>query len=173
MIFIHYPNKIKERLCYMKKNFHSMVACLTVASLLLSNAVIVASAAQPTEPSAYTATETSGETSGDFEYSKYGSDSAKITKYNGTASELVIPEEINGLKIIAISYKAFADCTSLQKLTIANTVETIDAAAFEGCTALRACSVSSQNNTNKRNREHLKGIMKKSFSVFPKPTAFV
>ena len=38
---------------------------------------------------------------------------------------------------------------------------------------LRACLVSSENNTNKSKRKHLKRIMKKSFTVFPKSAAFI
>ena len=38
---------------------------------------------------------------------------------------------------------------------------------------IRACLVSSENNTNKSKRKHLKRIMKKSFTVFPKSAAFI
>ena len=38
---------------------------------------------------------------------------------------------------------------------------------------LRACLVSSENNTNKSKRKHLKRILKKSFTVFPKSAAFI
>lgn len=42
-----------------------------------------------------------------------------------------------------------------------------------GVDSLRACLVSSENNTNKSKREHLKRILKKSFAVFPKSAAFI
>ena len=62
------------------------------------------------------------ETYGDFEYSLNDDNTCTITKYNGSASDLTIPSEIQGHKVIGISecgaspdymldsYGAFENC---------------------------------------------------------------
>lgn len=53
------------------------------------------------------------------------------------AAEIVIPENYNGGKVIAIGEDAFSDCTSLTSITIPGSVKTISSGAFSGCTGLR------------------------------------
>ncbi|MCI7210645.1 MAG: hypothetical protein MR981_00265 [Ruminococcus bromii] len=55
------------------------------------------------------------ETYGDFEYSLNDDNTCTITKYNGSASDLTIPSEIQGNKIVGIGDSTFAYCTSLTK----------------------------------------------------------
>lgn len=82
-----------------------------------------------------------------------------IIGYNGSATSLKIPSQIQSYKIISIGdsafsnnkkitsvaipesivsvgYYAFRDCTSLTKVTIKNTQCHIDSSSFDGCTSL-------------------------------------
>ena len=56
--------------------------------------------------------------------------------YTGKDEEVVIPKEINGKKVIKILTNSFRDNISLKKITIPDTVKSIDENAFSGCTAL-------------------------------------
>lgn len=70
-----------------------------------------------------------------FEIEGLGPD-AEITKYKGNSSEVNIPPEINGRKIIRIGGGAFRYCSGLVKVTIPDTVTIISGMAFQGCSYL-------------------------------------
>ena len=152
----------------MKKTLRSFMACVTAAALLCSTAVVSASAAQAVEPSAVqVAAEKSGEYSvyGDFEYDKYSSsrpDTAEIKKYHGTAAEVEIPAEIDGLTVVSIGYEAFKDCTSIEKLTLPDSLEKIDMGAFKGCTGIKSLALP----------DSLRGISSDSFEGCTSLTEF-
>lgn len=55
-----------------------------------------------------------------------------VTGYSGNQTELTLPSQIDGLEIVAIGESAFAG-SNVFKLTIPNTVTTIDWFAFSGC----------------------------------------
>ncbi len=60
-------------------------------------------------------------------------------------TELTIPWRVNGngiyYKVVSIGEKALSDCTSLQTVTIPNTVESIGNQAFLNCTGLKSVKV--------------------------------
>ena len=62
-------------------------------------------------------------------------DGVIITGYAGENTELTIPVQINGIPVIAIADRAFIG-SSLQQITIADTVTQIGASAFENCRSL-------------------------------------
>ena len=63
--------------------------------------------------------------------------SVTITDCKTSASgELTIPSTIDGFKVTAIGYKAFADCTALTKSVIPDSVTSMGSSAFSGCTRL-------------------------------------
>ena len=78
----------------------------------------------------------------DFEYeikaSKYDY-GVVITGYNGKGGDVVIPAEINGIKVISIRY-AFRDCTSLTSVEIPDSVTDISY-AFSYCTSLTSVEI--------------------------------
>ncbi len=76
------------------------------------------------------------ETYGDFEYSLNDDNTCTITKYNGSASDLTIPSEIQGHKVSEICDYAFRNCTSLVNITIPDSVTSISKGAFKNCTSL-------------------------------------
>lgn len=57
------------------------------------------------------------------------------------ATELTIPEEIDGVPVKAIEPEAFKDITALKKIQIPNTVEYIGESAFSGCTGLEEVNI--------------------------------
>ena len=84
------------------------------------------------------------ETYGDFEYSLNDDNTCTITKYNGSASDLTIPSEIQGHKVSEIgSWAFFENCTSLTSVTIPDSVTSIGGSAFYRCTNLTSITIPS------------------------------
>lgn len=59
-----------------------------------------------------------------------------VNGYGGNATELVIPSEINGTRVVGIGEAAFKD-SGITKLTLPDTVTDIDWFAFSNCKSLR------------------------------------
>lgn len=64
-----------------------------------------------------------------------GSDSIEITKYVGKEKKVIIPQEIEGLKVIRIGRSAF-EKAGVVSVKIPDTVSEIEARAFFGCKSL-------------------------------------
>lgn len=62
----------------------------------------------------------------------------EITKYIGTFSEVVIPNEILGYPVTSIGDNAFFNCTSLKNIDFGCNVESIGSQAFYGCSNLKS-----------------------------------
>ncbi|MBQ8134195.1 MAG: leucine-rich repeat protein [Clostridia bacterium] len=73
---------------------------------------------------------------GDYHYF-VGSSGVWITKYIGSASKVVIPDNIDGKKVTDVYTGAFKNCTSVTEVTIPSGVITISEYAFSGCTNLK------------------------------------
>ena len=86
-------------------------------------------------------------TYGDFNYEVSSNNSyVTITKYNGSASDLVIPESIDGIKVKEISSYTFRYCTGLTSITLPNSLTYIGSDAFSGCTGLTSINVDINNS---------------------------
>jgi hypothetical protein len=77
----------------------------------------------------------SAETCGDYEYTT--DDTATITKYNGSASNVTIPDELDRYKVTYIGESAFESNKSISSVTIPYGISGIDASAFFNCTSLQ------------------------------------
>lgn len=82
-------------------------------------------------------------TSGDFKYIAVGSE-AVIMGFNNTTANVSIPSEINGLPVTVIGCEdvwggkgAFQDNSSMQTVTIPESVKLIDENAFKNCSGLQ------------------------------------
>ena len=75
-------------------------------------------------------------TSGFYEYEYLDINSVVITRYTGTAINLIIPSSLGGYTVSKIGAYAFSMCDSLQRITIPDTVRVIDKCAFELCSSL-------------------------------------
>ena len=83
-------------------------------------------------------------TSGSYDYSyTNGSDTyyytvddsgnATIVKCSTTSTQITLPTSLGGYKVTTIDKAAFKNCTSLNGVTIPNTITKISDSAFEGC----------------------------------------
>lgn len=101
--------------------------------------------------------------SGDFKYILNSDENAVITAYTGKETAVVIPEEIDGAKVVEISVgcfknsgikeltipgsigsvpsECFAGIKTLEKVTFGDGVRYIYGNAFKGCTALKEISL--------------------------------
>lgn len=73
-----------------------------------------------------------GTLSGDFWYTSTDG-KVTITKYIGKEKHLIVPESIENMPVISIGHTAFQNCSSLQSVTIPDSVEKIGAFAFDEC----------------------------------------
>ena len=76
----------------------------------------------------------------DFEIEKNGN-TCTITKYNGFAEKVVIPEGIDGCKVTVIGRNAFADNSFIKEVVIPHGVTTIKSGAFEWCENLSSATI--------------------------------
>ena len=81
------------------------------------------------------------EKAGDYQISATGVDTATITSYSGSATNLTIPSKLNGMKITQIDFNAFSGNKKLTKVTIPDTVTTIGDLAFNNCTSLKEVTI--------------------------------
>ena len=87
----------------------------------------------------------SAATYGDFEYTLEDDYTCTITGYKGFASNLSIPSQINGYRVVKIGSQAFTKGKrgneTLVNVTIPNTVTTIGEYAFQNCTELTTVNI--------------------------------
>ena len=74
-------------------------------------------------------------------------DAAAVTEYTGSAAAVTIPSELGGYPVTQIGYRAFYGCTSLQSITIPDTVTEIGYRAFYNCTNLASVALSKSLET--------------------------
>ncbi|MCR5292783.1 MAG: leucine-rich repeat protein [Eubacterium sp.] len=77
-----------------------------------------------------------------WEYTVDDDGNATITKYNGNASDLTIPDTLDEHKVIAIGKDAFAGNKSLRYVTIPESVTSIGDGAFKDCTNMYGVEIS-------------------------------
>ena len=65
-----------------------------------------------------------------------------ITKYTGNSSVVEIPEEVGGVKVLAIGSGTFKGNSTLKEVVIPDTVTTIGSEAFHNCVNLRSVTLS-------------------------------
>lgn len=68
-----------------------------------------------------------------------GYDYCELISYNGTESEVVIPETVNGINVTSIGNKAFKSNTTITSIT-GNHIKNIGNYAFQACTSLVSAS---------------------------------
>ncbi len=71
-----------------------------------------------------------------FVYAVNEDGTVRITKFNGTETDVVIPSTIGGKSVTSIESGTFYNCTSLTSVTIPDSVTSIGEMAFSECTNL-------------------------------------
>ena len=64
-----------------------------------------------------------------------------VTGFDGNAAEIVIPTTYNGLRVTSIYEKAFYNNTYIKKVTLPNTISSIEKFAFQGCANLAQINI--------------------------------
>ncbi len=78
--------------------------------------------------------------SGDFGYYT-DNDGVVIASYEGNASEIVIPQEIEGQTVYQIGDAVFAENSTLSRITMPETLRVIGTAAFQSCVSLTEVTI--------------------------------
>ncbi len=80
--------------------------------------------------------------SGDYTYTvNEDGTTATITKYNGSDSEVIIPETLDGYTVTIIGDSAFFDCTSLISVVVSDGITSVGNSAFESCENLKNVTI--------------------------------
>ncbi|MBP3923603.1 MAG: leucine-rich repeat domain-containing protein [Ruminiclostridium sp.] len=80
-----------------------------------------------------------------YSFASDGSNGIILTSYSGNPTELVIPETIDGHKVVGIHEEVFRYCQALKTLTIPKSVNTIRNVCFDYCESLEEIKVDSDN----------------------------
>ena len=81
----------------------------------------------------------------DYEYAVNDNDEIEITKYIGSESDVVIPKEIDGKSVTAISNGTFSDYTDIKSIVIPDSVTSIGDGVFYECASLTKIDVAKDN----------------------------
>lgn len=65
-----------------------------------------------------------------------------LKKYTGAGGDVMIPSEVNGIKVTTVGDLSFFDCDSLKSIVIPEGITTIEAEAFWGCSNLSSITIS-------------------------------
>ncbi len=80
-------------------------------------------------------------TSGNGEYQYFARDGrAVLTEYRGTATEVIVPETIDGHAVYGL-YKTFSGCDTITSLVVPNSVKVISEMSLKGMTALTSVTL--------------------------------
>ena len=75
-----------------------------------------------------------------FLYQMY-TDRVSVSGYTGSLTEIEVPERISGLPVTIIDAAAFQNLSSITKITLPKTVNSIGPKAFEGCSSLATINI--------------------------------
>lgn len=78
---------------------------------------------------------------GTLTYTILNSAEVAVTACTSSATHISIMPEIDGYQVVSIGEEAFAECDSLQAVTIPGTVTEIGIGAFYGCTSLTSLTI--------------------------------
>lgn len=89
----------------------------------------------------YVTTVVAATISGDYTYEMNSDSTITIVNYGGSEKNLIIPTDIDGYTVTRIGYGAFAECKSIETLTIPDGVVSIGDYSFSQATQLREINI--------------------------------
>ena len=92
-------------------------------------------------PVVWNSSQEHGTTNDGFQFVKLIGGQLCITGYEGTLSDIIIPETINGCKVTNIFERAFFDCDNLTSVTLPNSIDSIGNRAFYDCDNLYSIKI--------------------------------
>lgn len=98
--------------------------------------------------------ETSSVSISDYETWVQADGTIEIMKYTGSETSLVVPSEIDGIKVTSIGSMAFSESGNLTSVTIPEGIKKINSYAFDGCSRLSSISISESVTTIGENAFH-------------------
>jgi len=72
---------------------------------------------------------------------QYGKLMYKLERYTGSATDLVVPAEVDGVPVYAIGINAFQGCNTLESVTISDGIVKIGKDIFAGCKNLKTIRI--------------------------------
>lgn len=114
-----------------------------IMASVLAAAMIMGAGTATTFTGADTVITANAATEGTYEYLKYTAYDTyvAITGFDGTVTEVEVPEEIEGLPVTTIAKEAFKNCSSLESVIIPEGITDIKDYAFYQCTSLKNISL--------------------------------
>ncbi len=106
-----------------------LIAMILILSLTLTLATLGVTGADLT-----------GTTPEGFVYEQVSSTKMKITGYTGSGGQIQIPVDIHEIPVAVIGTNAFSGNTAITRVTLCDSVLTIEAGAFQNCTELTEIS---------------------------------
>lgn len=84
-------------------------------------------------------------TSGDYTYTLTTQGTVCLTKYSGSDTELVIPDQLDGKDVTELGGGIFAGKSSITAITLPKKLDTINDSCFYGCASLETFQVPAEN----------------------------
>ncbi len=112
-----------------------------IMAVLLACTLAVGLAVSPAETMTVQAEEEQKVTEDGLVYDDQDYRGIEITGYTGNASEVVIPESIDGKKVYLIYTHAFSGCKNITSIRIPDSVTQISNEAFRGCSSLTSIDI--------------------------------
>ena len=114
-----------------------LILCLCIPSFIQASDILIQIDLERGVPN----TSGSSVVSGDYQYRNLDDGTIILEKYNGTESNLVIPNTIDGKEITIIDGGAFKENSSIVTVTLPETVLYVDSYAFSRCDNLTTVKV--------------------------------
>ena len=80
-------------------------------------------------------------TSGDYKYRILDDGTAEITDYTGSATNLTLPSRLDGYPVTSIGDNSFRSCSTLESVTISNSIINLGDYAFYDCVSLESITI--------------------------------
>ena len=118
-----------------------------IISVIITAAMMITAFTGIASQSVYAATEVAYPVTGGNIYfdTRYNT----VTKCDNTVTEIVIPEEIEGVAVTGIQGYAFSGCTDLSSVYIPASIKTMQSGVFRGCSKLLRIDVDNTSTSYK------------------------